>query len=71
MQKDAASGKVDGRDARIVSVLAGDPAIETANARELTIRVLHQDTAIVTGRGPILNKAENRDYDFRWTRFWG
>ena len=60
------SGKVDGKDARIVSVLAGDPSIEMAPADELTIRV-HGDTAIATGRSPILNVRENRDYDFRWT----
>jgi len=64
------SGKVDGRDARIVSVLAGDPVIETAKVEELTIRVLHADTAILTGRSPILNKTENRDYDFRWMQVW-
>ncbi len=64
------SGKVDGRDARMVSVLAGDPVIETAKVEELSIRILHSDTAIVTGRSPVLNKAENRDYDFRWMQVW-
>ena len=64
------SGKVDGRDARIVSVLAGDPVIETAKVEELSIRIMHADTAIVTGRSPVLNKAENRDYDFRWMQVW-
>ena len=59
------SGKVDGKDARIVSVLAGDRSIEMAPADELTIRV-YGDTAVVTGRSPILNVKENRDYDFRW-----
>ena len=47
------SGKVDGRDARIMSLLAGEPAIELARVEELTIRVLHPDTAILTGRSPI------------------
>ena len=59
------SGKVDGKDARIVSVLAGDPSIEMAPADELSIRI-YGDTAVVTGRSPILNVRENRDYDFRW-----
>jgi hypothetical protein len=60
------SGKVDGKDTRIVAVLAGDPSIEMAPADELSIRVFGTDTAIVTGRSPILNVRENRDYDFRW-----
>lgn len=59
------SGKVDGKDARIVSVLAGDPSIEMAPADELSIRV-YGDTAVVIGRSPILNVRENRDDDFRW-----
>ena len=60
------SGKVDGKDTRIVAVLAGDPSIEMAPADELSIRAFGADTAIVTGRSPILNVRENRDYDFRW-----
>ena len=32
------SGKVDGKDTRIVAVLAGDPSIEMAPADELSIR---------------------------------
>ena len=60
------SGKIDGKDTRIVAVLAGDPSIEMAPADELSIRVFGTDTAIVTGRSPILNLRENRDYDFRW-----
>jgi uncharacterized protein (TIGR02246 family) len=48
-----ASGKVDGRDARIVSLLAGESTVELARVEELTIRVLHADTAILTGRSPI------------------
>jgi hypothetical protein len=61
------SGKVDGKDTRIVSVLAGDPSIEMAPADELSIRTFGTDTVIATGRSPILNVRENRDYDFRWT----
>lgn len=60
------SGKVDGKDTRIVAVLADDPSIEMAPADELSIRAFGADTAIVTGRSPILNVRENRDYDFRW-----
>ena len=60
------SGQVDGRDARIVALLAGEPTVELAPIDELTIRIPHADTAIVSGRSPILNVAENRSYDFRW-----
>ena len=60
------SGRVDGKDTRIVSVLAGDPVIETAPAEELLYRVFGDHTIIVTGKSPILNKTENRTYPFRW-----
>lgn len=59
------SGKVDGRDARLVSLLTGDPVIEDAPITEVTVRV-HGETAIFSARSPILNKAENKHYDFRW-----
>lgn len=64
------SGKVDGRDARIVSLLAGEPTVELAPVEELTIRIPHADTAILSGRSPILNVAENRSYDFRWLQVY-
>ncbi|MCC7348685.1 MAG: nuclear transport factor 2 family protein [Variibacter sp.] len=60
------SGKMDGKDTRIVSILAGDPVIETAPAEDVLYRVFGTYTIIVTGRSPILNKAENRTYQFRW-----
>ena len=60
------SGKVDPKDARIVSALAGEPLIEAAPVEELSVRVFGPSTAIVTGRSPILNKQENKTYDFRW-----
>lgn len=63
------SGKVDGRDARIVSLLTGDPVIEDAPISEMVVRV-HGDTAILSGRSPILNKAENKNYDFRWIQIY-
>jgi hypothetical protein len=60
------SGRIDGKDTRIVSVMAGDPVIENAPAEELLYRVFGNHTIIVTGKSPILNKAENRSYHFRW-----
>ncbi len=64
------SGKVDGRDARIVALLGGDPVIELAAVEEMTIRIPHADTAIVTGKSPILNMRESRSYDFRWIQVY-
>lgn len=60
------SGKVDGRDARIVSLLAGEPTIELARVEELTIRVLHADTAVLTGRSPIQRSDGGGTRDVRW-----
>lgn len=64
------SGKVDGRDARVVSLLAGDPVIEDAPMSEIVVRVHGADTAILSARSPILNKAENKMHDFRWTQVY-
>ncbi len=44
------TGKVDGRDARLVSILPGDPVIELAALEELSIRVLNADAAVVTSQ---------------------
>jgi hypothetical protein len=60
------SGKMDPKDARIVSALAGEPLIEAATVEELSVRVFGPATAIVTGKSPILNRQENKTYDFRW-----
>jgi ketosteroid isomerase-like protein len=60
------SGKVDGKDARIVSALAGDPVIETAPVTELVIRVPGGWTAIATGVSPIKSLADGKTYSFRW-----
>jgi ketosteroid isomerase-like protein len=59
------SGKVDGKDARIVSLLAKEPVIEDAPMSEVSVRV-HGDTAILAAKSPILNVKENKHYDFRW-----
>jgi ketosteroid isomerase-like protein len=60
------SGRMDGKDTRIVSVLAGDPAIETAPVEELNYRVFGNHTIIVTGKSPIPDKSKNKTYNFRW-----
>jgi len=60
------SGKVDGKNDRIVAVLAGDPVIENAPTTELVFRVHTGPTVIVTGKSPILSVREQKTYDFRW-----
>jgi ketosteroid isomerase-like protein len=61
------SGKLDGRDARIVTALAGDPVIETAQVSELVIRIPNDWTAIATGLSPIRSMADGKTYAVRWT----
>ena len=60
------SGKVDNKDARLVSAMAGEPLIEAAPASELVFRVFTGPTVIVTAVSPILNAKEQKTYDFRW-----
>lgn len=62
------SGKVDGRDARIVSLLAAEPTVEMRTDHEWVIEGYDGDVAIVRGKGPILNVKENQLYQFRWVQ---
>lgn len=66
------SGKVDGRDARIVALLGGEPTIELASVSvsDSHVHVHGGTTAIVTGRSPILNRSENRTHEFRWMQVY-
>lgn len=64
------SGKMDGRDARLVSLLTGEPVVETAPASELSFRVHGPDLVVLTGKSPILNVKEGRHYDFRWVQVY-
>jgi hypothetical protein len=60
------SGRVDGKDARIMAALAGEPVIEIAPAKELNYRVFGDHTIVVTGQSPKFDRADERSYDFRW-----
>jgi ketosteroid isomerase-like protein len=62
------SAKIDNRDARIVALLAGDPAIELAPLDELVVRVYGGVTVIISGRSPVRSLADGKVYDFRWTQ---
>jgi ketosteroid isomerase-like protein len=62
------SSKMDGKDVRIVSLLAGDPVIETAPVEDLKIRV-HAGgwVAIATGISPITAQSDGKTYAVHWT----
>lgn len=60
------SAKTDNRDARIVSALAGDPVIETAEVSDLEIRIPNDWTAVATGLSPIKSMADGKTYAVRW-----
>lgn len=62
------SGRVDGRERRLVSLLKGEPVIETAPVNEIAVRVYGPDTAIVSGASPILDAKEGRAFDYRWVQ---
>ena len=62
------TGRVDGRDARLIAILAGDPVIELAAVEELSIRVLNPDAAVITARSPIRSISENRVVQVRWVQ---
>ena len=51
---------------RLVAAMAGEPLIEAAPASELVFRVFAGPTVILTGKSPILNVKEQKNYDFRW-----
>ena len=61
------SGKTDGKDARIVSALAGDPVIENASVTGIEVRVPGGWTAVATGVSPVKSLADGKTYAFRWT----
>jgi len=60
------SGKMDNRDARIVSALAGDPLIENAPVEELVISVPNDWVAVATGMSPIKAMSDGKTYAVRW-----
>src|SRR5262245_36372150 len=49
------SGKLDNKEARLASAMAGEPMIENAAATEMSYRVFAGPTVIVTGKSPLSN----------------
>lgn len=61
-----ASGRIDDREGRIIALLAREPGIESALVVDPSVRLHGAYMAILAGRSPILNRDENKTYDFRW-----
>jgi hypothetical protein len=60
------SGKMDDRDARVASAMAGAPMIENAPASDLSYNVFTGPTVVVTGKSTLPNAAEQKSRDVRW-----
>ncbi len=60
------SAKTDHRDARIVSALAGEPVIETADVQDLLVRAPNDWVAVVTATSPIKSMADGKVYAVKW-----
>jgi len=61
------TGKIDGREARIASAVAGDPMIETADAEDLQINVSNGWAAIATGKSTLRSAVDGKSNPLRWT----
>ncbi len=62
------SGKVDGKDARIVSVLAAEQTVEMAPAPEFRLSCFGESVCIARARSPIRRGSDGRWFDVRWTQ---
>jgi hypothetical protein len=60
------SGRISDKQTKIIALLAKEPGIENALMVDVSVRVHGPDMAILTARSPILNRDENKAYDFRW-----
>ncbi|MGL5446452.1 MAG: nuclear transport factor 2 family protein [Rhabdaerophilum sp.] len=60
--------KIDGKDARIVAALAGEPVIENAPSENVKIHALAGGwAAVATGVSPITSVADGKTYAVHWT----
>jgi Domain of unknown function (DUF4440) len=62
------SGKVDGKDARVLMVLAGDPTVELAPTTEFFLSCFGQSTCIIRALSPIKRALDGKWFDVRWTQ---
>lgn len=62
------SSKMDGKDARIVSAVAGDPVIENAPVSDLVVKIYAGGwVAVAIGFSPIQSMADGKTYLVHWT----
>lgn len=64
------SGKMDDKEARIASAMAGEPMIENAPATDLSYRVFAGPTVVVTGKTTLLNSGDASRHDVRWVAIY-
>ena len=62
------SGKVDGKDSRIVSVLAGEPTVEMAPTPEFNLSCFGESICIARALSPIKRGTDGKWFDVRWTQ---
>ena len=62
------SGKVDGKDARIVSVMAGEPTVEMAPIPEFRLSCFGEAVCIVRALSRIRRATDGKWFDVRWTQ---
>ena len=62
------SGKVDNKDARIVSLLAGEPTVELAPTPEFNLSCFGESVCIAKALSPIKRGTDGKWFDVRWTQ---
>lgn len=62
------SGKVDGKDARIVSVLAAEQTVEVAPVPEFRLSCFGESMCIARALSPIKRATDGKWMDVRWTQ---
>ena len=62
------SGKVDGKDARIISVMAGEATVEMAPVPEFHLSCFGESVCIVRALSPIKRGSDGKWFDVRWTQ---
>lgn len=62
------SGKLDGKDARIVSVIAGEATVEQAPTTEFYLSCFGESMCIARALSPIKRASDGKWFDVRWTQ---